>query len=239
MSVDSGIVIKEVDIDDNNSVVVVCDRHVANIKSTGYSASKILSNIRQLQTEFQVQYQHDKKAMTELNHRFRLLLDHVQLLESQKEKYLIQIANLRQLSGLSDFHIKWNEDYLHLQSDLTTINSANIDSEFAFELSQLQIGIYQQLIDIEQQWKNDPQSKLQEELNQSTNILISLRTSYGNMEQEIANLYQTRENTFKQYLKITQDWCQMKKQQKKWEITKDILKNQIACYKNLRSYSLQ
>lgn len=204
-----------------------------------FTASSLVISIRQLQTEFEAQYQHDRRELTELNQRFRLLLERVQLLESYNSKYLIQIAELRQASGHGQIDTKWSESYLFLQTDLSSISNTKVDFEFDYELSQLQIGIYQQLFDLEQQWKGDSRLKLEQELKQSSSTLLAVRASYAELEREIAGLQATREDSLKQYLRVTQEWGSLKKEKKKWSMSLQTLKNQVACYKNLRSYSAQ
>jgi len=107
-------------------------------------------NIRQVRTDLHAQNQHERHALTELNERFRLFFDHVQVLESQNSKYAAQIADLRQQSfGISSIDAQ-SEHYLHLQSDLATFSYEKVDYAFDFELFQLQIEIYRQMIDVEQ-----------------------------------------------------------------------------------------
>lgn len=205
---------------------------------SAYTSSLVVS-IRQLQTEFEAQYQHDKRDLTELNQRFRLLLERIQLLESQSSKYLIQIAELRQAASFGNIDTQWSERYLYLQTDLTTISETKVDLEFDYELNQLQIGIYQQLLDLEQQWTSDSRSKLELELKQSSANLANLRSSYTDLEREIAGLYASREDSLRQYMAVTQKWGSLRKEKKKYNSNLTTLKNQVQCYKNLRTYSAQ
>ena len=130
-----------------------------------------------------------------------------------------------------------SDQYLHLHSDLTTISCAKVDYELDFELLQLQIGMYQQLINDEQQWQDKERLKLGQELNRSASTLLTLRTSYAALGQEIETLYATRGDMFKQYLQVTHSWCNVKKQRKQSDLSLQTLKQYIVLYKNISSYS--
>jgi hypothetical protein len=224
------------DSNETGTSVVTYERHEEHFQSSAYSTSSLAISIQQLQNELQTQYQHDKHALTELNQRFRLLIDRIQLLESQNLKYAAQIEEFRQqLFDITD----WNKRYVYLQSDLTTISDIKVDYEFEFELAQLQIGIYRQLIDVEQQWKYEQRLKLEQEVKESASALVTIRASYTKLEQENTSIYAAREDKLKQCLSVTHDWCSTKKQRKKQELSVQILKRQLVCYKNLHSYSKQ
>jgi chromosome segregation ATPase len=198
-------------------------------------------NIRQLQTDLQTQYQYEKDALTELNQRFHLFVDRIQLLQSQNLKYRTAIDDIRrEFSGISSSSdVQWEENYFSLKTNLSTVRYAIIDYQWDFELYQLQIGIYQQLIEIEQQPKNKRISMLEEELKQSAAVLNSLRISYEELQQTVENLHVESENLFKQYLTLTHDWCHAKKTRKNWDLSMETLKSYIVFYKNLRSYSMR
>ena len=211
-------------------------------KSIVYDKWSIVINIRQLQTDLHAQYQHEKNELTELNQRFHLLVGRVQQLELLNSKYIAQIVDLQQNSfGFSriDAYAQGGEQYLNLQSDLKTINYAKVDYELDIELFQLQIVMYQQLIDTEQQWQDKERLKLEQELSRAVSTLITLRKSYAVLGQEIEILYTTRGDTFKQYLQVAQSWCNVRKQRKQSDWSLQTLKEQLVFYKNISSYSEQ
>lgn len=202
--------------------------------------STLFVQLQQLQKDLQVQYQNEKHELTTLNDRFRHFIDRVQKLEAANAKYLAQLANYR--GPPPDFggaDIEWNERYLHLQSDLTAINHGMLDFGLEVEMYQLQAAIYQQLIDVEQQYKDDRHIKLEQELNQTSAALNSLRVSNAELGREVENLFTARDDAYKQYLRLTHEWSRLKKQSKEWDLNKQLLKNQIAFYKSLRSHAAQ
>jgi chromosome segregation ATPase len=224
---------------DNNSPVTD-QRRDTTFGTTVNFTSSIIINVRQLKIDLQEQYQHDKDALNELNQRFHLFIDRIQLLQSQNSKYLAAIADIRrQFFGTNITDIKWEEDYFSSKSNLSTISNSKIDYEWDFELFQLQIGIYQKLIDIEQKSKDKRILILEDEAKQSAAILITLRRSYEEFQREVENLHAENEDLFKRHQKLTYDWCNIKKEQKKWNLTVETLKNYIKFYKNISSYSLQ
>ncbi|CAF1231078.1 unnamed protein product, partial [Didymodactylos carnosus] len=239
MSFDLRTINNEGDNKNNNSIVTY-HRRDAHSDSNVYYTSSAVINIQQVQTDLHAQHQHEKHALADLNQRLRLFVDRAQQLEAQNSKYIAQLANFRrQPSGISNIDAQSTERYVHLQSDLTTISYAKVDYEFDFEVFQMQIGIYQQLIDVEQQWKDDGRLKLEQELKQLGSVLITLRTSYAELGREVESLSATREDIFKQYLRLIHDWCSMKKQRKRWDLSLQTLKSHIVFYKNLRSYSVR
>jgi len=224
--------------DENNEQVFTYQRRDTHFGSIVQCTSSVIVNLRQLQVDLQTQHQHEKGALNELNQRLQLLLERIQLLQSQKSKYLTAITDLRrQFSGTNVIDVQWEENYLSLQSNFSTVENTKIDSEWDFELFQLHIGIYQQLIEIEQQSRNKRIPLLEDELKQSASVLITLRTSYEQLQREVERLHTESEDLLKQYLTLARDWCNMKKQQKKWNLSVVTLKNCIAFYKKLRSYS--
>lgn len=211
----------------------------AHGKSTGYDKWSIVINVRQLQADIYAQYQREKNELTELNQRFYHIIDRVYQLESLNSKYLAQIADFRQKSfGYSGIDVvQGNEQYLYLHSDLTTMSFAKVDYDVDVELFQLQTGIYAQLIDGEQQWQGKERLKLEQELSRAASTLLTLRTSYATLGQEIESLYATRGDTFKQYLQVTHSWCNVKKQRKQSDWSLQALKQNIVFYKSISSYS--
>ena len=240
MSFDSLTVNNDSNKNNSDSISTYHQHHV-HIQSSVYDTSSMVMNVRQLRTDIQSKYQHEKYALTELNDRFRLFVDRVQWLESENSKYLTQLADFqRQWSGMNDNSgSHWSASFLHLQSDLTTVSNAKVDYDFDFELFQLQIGIYQKLINIEQQWNVERRGNLERELKQSASDLISLRTSYAESGREIERLHAEHESSRQQYLALTQSCCNVKKQRKIWDLSVHTLKSHTAFYRNLRSYSLR
>jgi chromosome segregation ATPase len=206
--------------------------------STVSYTSLLIVNLQQLQTDLQTQHQHEKNALTELNKQFRHFVDHVQLLESQNSKYIVQLADLRRHApNSSGFDEQYSQVYTHLQSDLMKISKAKVDHEVDLEISQMQVGIYRLLIDTEQQREGEQHSKLEQELIQSSNILNGLRASYADMGQEVGRLHTTRDDMINTYLRLLNDSCSIRKQIKEWELTIHGLKNHILFYKNVHSSS--
>jgi uncharacterized coiled-coil DUF342 family protein len=225
-----------VTIDEGNNTVFTSHHREVHTEPSGHYISSVVINLRQLQTDLRAQHQHDKQALNELNKGFQHFVDRVQQLQAQNSRYQIAIADLRrQYSGVS-IDTKWDEGYFALRRDLSAINNARIDYEWDFELCQLQIAIYKQLIGIEQQWEGKRTSMLEDELKQSSSVLHGLRTSYAEMHRKVESLYGECDDLFKQYLTATHDWCIVKKQRDKGRLHMDSLKGYIAFYKNLRSY---
>jgi len=196
--------------------------------------SSIKVDIRQVQTELQTQHQHEKDSLNQLNQRFHLFIDRIQSLQVQNAKYLAAIADIRgQYSGIST--TSEEESFLSIRSNFSSISHAKIDYEWDFELFQLQIGIYQQLIELEQQSRDKRILMLEEELKKSASALISLRSSYEQTQQVVENLHGESGDLVQQYLLLTRDWCNMRKQRKKWDLSMETLRSYIGFYKNLRS----
>ncbi|CAF1562512.1 unnamed protein product, partial [Adineta steineri] len=63
-----------------------------NLGSTDQHTSSLFINIQQLQTGIQVQHQHEKESLNELNQRFHHFIDRVRLLESQNLKYRTELT---------------------------------------------------------------------------------------------------------------------------------------------------
>jgi hypothetical protein len=239
MSFDPHTIIEEENEEDNNSLVSYNRRNVHLGSNVLYKSSVVL-NLRQLQTDLQAQHQHEKVALNELNQRFHLFVDRTHLLQAQNSKYLAEIVNYRrQSSGFSSNDFQWTEHHHSQKSDLTTLCNAKVDCESDFDLFQLHIGIYQQLIDVEQHWKDKRYLKLEQELKHSASDLHTLRISCTELERQIESLYAERTDIFNQYLTVTHDWCLVKKQRKKWYLNVETLKSYVGFYKNLRSHSVR
>lgn len=222
----------------NDTAVTTYRRRDVNFELIPSFTSYLFVHLRQLQNDYQVQYQHDKHAINELNERLRHFVERVQQLEAQNERYITQIINFKRSSGeLHSTDVEWNQHFLRLQSDLMTASQGSIDFDLEIELYQLQTAIYQQLIEIEQKSKDERVLKLEQEVKQSSSTLTSLRTSNSDLGREVEGLYTARDDAYQKYLKLTQDWSQMRRRCKEWELSKELLKNQITFYKNLRSHS--
>lgn len=229
MSIESRRIIDE----GNNSMVV--SKLNTNFGAIAQHTSSIVINLRQLQTDLQVQHQHEKDALNELNQRLQIFNDRIQSLQSQNSKYLVAIADLRrQFSGVSTTDIE--ENYFSSKSNFSSVYSTKIDYELDFELYRLQADIYQRLIEIEQQSKDKRILKLEEELKQSKSTLLNLRTSYDQLQKGVENLYADNGDLVNQYLALTHEWCNMRKQRKKWDLSMETLKSYIGFYRNLRSH---
>ncbi|CAF3615629.1 unnamed protein product [Rotaria sordida] len=193
MSSDSRIVIMDENKKNENIVATYHRRDVQFDSAPSYTSSLVV-HLRQLQQDFQTQHQHEKHALNELNERLRHFIDRVQHLEAQNAKYITQIVNFRRArSDFSGADIEWNERYLHLQSDLIAASHGSIDFGLEIEMYQLQTAIYQQLIGLEHEWKDERRSKLEQELNQSSLTLNSVRASNSELGREVESLYAARE----------------------------------------------
>jgi chromosome segregation ATPase len=153
-------------------------------------------------------------------------------------KYRAAIADFRgQSSGIGSIDARWGEGYLAINNDLSMVRNAKVDYKWDLELYQQQIAIYNQLIATEQQRKDKRSSILEEELKQSASTLNGLRTSYAEVQQKVDRLHAECDGLLKQYLTLTHDWCTVKKQGNKFNISIETLKSYILFYKNLRSYT--
>jgi chromosome segregation ATPase len=230
MSIESRRIIDE---GNNNDSMTAYQRNTHFGSAIQYTSS-IVVNLRQLQTDLQSQHQHDKDTLNELNQRFQIFIDRIQTLQSQNSKYLLAIAELRrQFTGVSTSDIEQN--YSSSRTNFSSIYSTKIDYESDYELFRFQSDIYQRLIEIEQQSKDRRIVKLEEELKQSKSILINTRTSYEQLQKEIENIYADNADLTKQYLALTHEWCSMRKQRKKWDLSMETLKSYVGFYRNLRS----
>jgi len=222
----------------DKNLIMKYDRRDTYFGSTVRYTSSVVINFNQLQTDLQTQHQHEKDELTQLNQRFHRFVDHIQLLQSQNLKYITAIEDLKQeFSGRNSIDVQSDEHYLSIKSNLFTLNIGKVDYEFDFELFQLQIEIYQYLIEIEQQGKDQRILKLEEELKQSESDLITLTTSYAELQRQIENQNIENENLFNQYLKLTHHLCDIKKQRNKSDLNVETLKSYIEFYKNLRSHT--
>ncbi|CAF3818867.1 unnamed protein product [Rotaria sp. Silwood1] len=239
MSYDSRIIIDDNNSMNNNSDVTDHRRDLES-QSTVHCPFIPSVNYQQLQIDLRAQREHEKDTLNELNQRLKLFTERVQLLQSDNSKYLTDISNLRQnLSGLSNIDVTWDERYLSLNSSCSTLTNDKINFNSDFEMYQLQIGIYQTLIEIQQDSKNKRIFALEEELKQSASQLTSLRLSYTNLGRDIEDNYNERDNLLKQYLSLTHDFAKLIKQRQQLNLSVETLKRHISFYKNLSSYSVR
>jgi uncharacterized protein (UPF0335 family) len=202
-----------------------------------YYISTMFVNIQQVKTNLNAQHQHEKQELIQLNERLRFFIDRVQQLELENAKYAAKLAEIRQKSSsIGIFGTEVDERHIHIQADLMTVNYKKIDYELEFELFQMHSEIYKQLIHVLNQSNDEQRLKLQQELDQSSSMLINVRTSYANSQKQIEILHAEREDTFQQYLKVTDNWGQWKKQIIELTVSIQALKNQHVFYKNIRSY---
>jgi chromosome segregation ATPase len=205
-------------------------------KYTLHFVSSMFANVQQLKTDVNVEYQHDKHDLNQLNKSMNLFVNGVQQLELQNAQYVTKLADFRRhLFHIHSFGSDLDKRYVHMQADLMALKNEKINYEFEYELYQMQIEIHRQLIDITNQSSDKEGLKLQQELDQSSTMLISLRTSYGELQKNIEGLHAEREDTFKQYLKVAKTWGCWKKQTNVLKVNLQALRNQHVFYKELRA----
>ncbi|CAF1017062.1 unnamed protein product [Rotaria sp. Silwood1] len=158
--------------------------------------SSTFNEIQQFKTDLNTKYQHEKHALTELNELLRCMIDDVERLESQNSQHVTKLVDLRQQSSSISVLNKQNDEYNRIQADIITVNYDTVGYESELELFQLQIKLYQGMIEAEKQSTGNYILKLEEESNQSASTLINLRTSYVEMEQKIASFRSTCKDTF-------------------------------------------
>jgi hypothetical protein len=203
-----------------------------------YQISSMVPRIQQLQTDLEEQDEYDKNTLDELNQRLYELIGRLQYLQSENLKYLTIIADIRQKT--SDYDTtKLEEDYSIFWSNILSISNEIIDYDWDYQMFQLHIGIYKHLISIEDQSKNNQILSLEKELDRSTSILINLRTSYEQLQQEVDSLSKYNEDLSKQYFGLTTERCHLKRKQKKSELKIEKIKDYIRFYKNLRLYTTE
>ncbi|CAF2853576.1 unnamed protein product [Rotaria sp. Silwood2] len=236
MSLDSLLAIEGENIKGSESVATYSYGNIF----LNYAASKtslLIAQLRQSQADLNAQHHDEKYALTALNERFHLFVEYVQRLESQHAKYMAQLASfIRHSYDISTIESKYKEEYVHLNSNLMALNSEKIDDEIGREMFQLQAAIYLQLIELEQYTKGEQSLKLEEQLNKTSAMLSTLRTSHANLEREIKTLFALRSKTLQEYLILTQKWYNVKKNTSEQKWSTKVLKNQIIFYKNIHSY---
>ena len=237
MSYDSRVVVSE-ESRSSESSVAAYRRYDAETDPNVSYVSSLVVHLRQVQTNLQAQHQHEKHALVELNERFRLLVDRVQQLEAQNAKFIIQVTDARRHAyGSSRIDTEWDERYLRLQSEGTVFLVGRAAHEIEYELFQMHAGLYQQLISAEPHRKDEQRVQLDAEFQQSSSVLSTLRTSYAKVGREVEILSATREDTFQQYLKLTQEWSRTRKQSKEREFSVEALRTQILFFKNISVYA--
>jgi predicted nucleic acid-binding Zn-ribbon protein len=235
MSYEQRIVVDE--SSSNKNVVVANQRRDARFGSTVHYTSSIVINLQKLQNELQTQHQHEKNSLNDLNQRLHAFVGRVQTLQSENARYLAAIADLRRRQSGVAYDVKTEEHFFTSRSNLLAIRSAVIDCEWDTELLCMQIAIYKELIGIEENWDKKRVLILEDELKQSSSALAGIRSSYAELQRTIENLHLQCGDLRKQYFALTHDWCNCKKQRRKWDYTMETLKSFISFYKNLHSYS--
>ncbi|CAF3243820.1 unnamed protein product [Rotaria sp. Silwood2] len=239
MSHDSHIIIDDNDHFDNNSIVT---HHLRGVESISTVRCPLVPsiNFQQLEIDLQAQHQHEKDSLNQLNQRLKLFTDRVQLLQIDNSKYIAEISNLREhVSGFSSIDVSWDEHYLSLNSNFSMLANEKINFDSDFELYQLQIRIYETLIEMQQNSRDKQIFALEEELKQSASQLTTLRTSYTNLGENIDGNYAERDSLLKRYLSLAHDWCNVMKQQQHLNLSVQTLKRHIVFYKNISSYSVR
>ncbi|CAF3318205.1 unnamed protein product [Rotaria socialis] len=200
-----------------------------------YYISPLSVKMEQLKTSFSTDYQHEKYSLTELNQRFRYMLDHIHRLEMERSKYIAKVAELRQKSVMASINGKEKQQLALLKADVTKINYAKFDCESEVELFELQTQMYQQMAQIGQQSIEQERLKFEHEVNQSTSALASLRASYAAMERTVGTLRTTFRDTIKQYTVVAKDLAVVKKQARALQFSLQMGKLEIKFSKALYS----
>ncbi|CAF1021145.1 unnamed protein product [Rotaria sp. Silwood1] len=149
--------------------------------------SSTFVKIEQLKTDLNAEYQQEKHALTELNEQLRLMIDRVEQLESQNSTYVAKLTDLRRQGFIVATTGKQNDEHYRLQSHIMAVNYEKVSYESEIEFFQLQIKIYQQMIQAENQSIDEQRLKLEQELNQSASALVNLRTSYEELGNKVGS----------------------------------------------------
>ncbi|CAF1254177.1 unnamed protein product [Rotaria magnacalcarata] len=197
--------------------------------------SPLLVKMEQMKTNFSTDHQYEKYSLTELNQRFRYMLDHIHRLETERSKYIDKLAELRHKAFIASINGKEKQQLTLLKADVVDINCAKLDCESDVEFFQLQTQMYQQVTQVGQQSIEQERLKLEHEVNQSTSALASLRSSYAAMEHTIETLRTAFRDTIKQYTMVAKNLSVVKKQTKALRFSLQIGKIEIQFSKALYS----
>jgi hypothetical protein len=204
-----------------------------------YQISSMVFRIQQLENDLEEQHQYDKDTLNELNQRLYILIDRIQFLQSENLKYIVIIANIRQ--NISDYNTNQiEEDYSLFWSNILSISNEKIDYDWDYQMFQLHIQIYQNLISIEDnKSKNNQIGLLEKQLDHSKSILINLHTSYEQLQQDINQISIHNQDLLKQYFQLITEWCHLKRKQNKYQLKIEKIKNYITFYQKLRLYTTE
>ncbi|CAF3469709.1 unnamed protein product [Rotaria sp. Silwood1] len=191
-----------------------------------------------MKNNFNEEHKHKKHALTELNEQLRLLVGRAQQLELQNEKYTAELAKLRRKSFIISTTSTQNDECNRIQADLMTVNYEKVCYESNIERCQLQLGMYEQSILAEKQWIDEKRLKLEQELIESASTLAKLCTSYAEVSKKLGTSRAACEDTFQQYIRVTNDWSFSKEKTNESKITVQMVKSQAEFRKTLYSYVL-
>ncbi|CAF1119963.1 unnamed protein product [Rotaria sordida] len=202
MSLDSLLIIEGEGIESAGSIAAYSYDNIF-LNYAASKASLLTVQLRQSQTDLNTEHHNEKHALIALNERFHLFVEYVQRLEEQHDKYMAQLVSfVRHSYDISTIESKHKKEYVHLNTDLMALNNEKIDDETGYEMFQLQAAIYCQLIELEQYTKDKQCLKLEQELNKTSSILNTLRTSHANLQQEIKTVLALRSETLQQEFKL-------------------------------------
>ncbi|CAF3835802.1 unnamed protein product [Rotaria sp. Silwood1] len=202
MSLDSLLIIEGENIESAGSVAAYSYDNIF-LNYAASKASLLTVQLRHSQTDLNAEHHNEKHALTALNERFHLFVEYVQRLEEQHAKYIAQLVSfIRHSYDISTIESKYKKEYVHLNSDLMALNNEKIDDEIGYEMFQLQAAIYCQLIELEQYTKDEQCLKLEQELNKTSSMLNTLRTSHAHLQQEIKTLFALRSETLQQNVNL-------------------------------------
>ncbi|CAF4933484.1 unnamed protein product [Rotaria sp. Silwood1] len=188
-----------------------------------------------MKNNFNEEHKHKKHALTELNEQLRLLVGRAQQLELQNEKYTAKLAELRRKSFIISTTSTQNDECNRIQADLMTVNYEKVCYESNIERCQLQLGMYEQSILAEKQWIDEKRLKLEQELIESASTLAKLCTSYAEVSKKLGTSRAACEDTFQQYIRVTNDWSFSKEKTNESKITVQMVKSQAEFRKTLYS----
>ncbi|CAF1352271.1 unnamed protein product [Rotaria sp. Silwood1] len=186
MSLDSLGISDEANTKNSNSIMTYRPLQEHSNYVVHYISSTFVK-IEQLKTDLNAEYQQEKHALTELNEQLRLMIDRVEQLESQNSTYVAKLTDLRRQGFIVATTGKQNDEHYRLQSHIMAVNYEKVSYESEIEFFQLQIKIYQQMIQAENQSIDEQRLKLEQELNQSASALVNLRTSYEELGNKVGS----------------------------------------------------
>ncbi|CAF2051323.1 unnamed protein product [Rotaria magnacalcarata] len=200
-----------------------------------YNIMPTFVKMEQLKTMYNADHQHELHALTELNERFRSMLDYIYHLETQNSKYVSKLIELRRRAFLDSVNGRQSTELTDMHADVMEVSYAKINYESELELFQVQSKMYQQMAQFGQHSIDQRRVNLEQELNQSGSALANLRTSYALMEQTVAGLRANLKDTLRQYMSLTKEWSSLKKQTKELKCSLQMINIQIQFSKTIYS----